>query len=273
MTSTRMLPISTARVATYSLLGISLWAWLSPTPALAQSLKAPPGMFKDLDDEILGKALIIHGKQLFIDDHVVGDMKGVRKQLNQPVKHPRNPLLRKDKEKEFAVSYGAVVFDPRDRLFKMWYQIWNDAKDSVGTAGYATSPDGITWKRPVTDPKTGGNLIQFDPPEPWVGAPGVIIDDRDPEPARRFKMLYLAKPTLKSPSLRSCVAYSADGIHWKQEPQNPVIPYSDTQIAPYWDSRLNRFVAYLRFGPPNVRIISRIESEDFRHWSPKQWFL
>ncbi|MBI3863774.1 MAG: hypothetical protein HY290_17945 [Planctomycetia bacterium] len=28
-------------------------------------------------------------------------------------------------------------------------------------------------------------------------------------------------------------------------------------------------MAYLRFGPPNVRIISRVESEDFFHWSPK----
>jgi hypothetical protein len=47
------------------------------------------------------------------------------------------------------------------------------------------------------------------------------------------------------------------------------MPYSDTQICPYWDARLGRFVAYLRFGPPNVRIISRTESEDFVHWSPK----
>jgi hypothetical protein len=81
--------------------------------------------------------------------------------------------------------------------------------------------------------------------------------------------MYLGKPTGKPSSLQSCVAYSADGVHWNPEPKNPLIPYSDTQIAPYWDARLNRFVAYLRFGPPNVRIISRIESEDFLHWSPK----
>ena len=82
-------------------------------------------------------------------------------------------------------------------------------------------------------------------------------------------MLYLAKPTLQTASLSSCVAYSADGIHWKQDTQNPLIPFSDTQIAPYWDARLARYVAYLRFGPPNIREISRIESADFRHWSPK----
>ena len=35
---------------------------------LAQSRQAPPGMFKELDDEIVGKAIVLHGKQLFIDN-------------------------------------------------------------------------------------------------------------------------------------------------------------------------------------------------------------
>ena len=38
-------------------------------------LKAPPGMFKDLNDQILGDAIIINGKQLFIDDHIIGEIK------------------------------------------------------------------------------------------------------------------------------------------------------------------------------------------------------
>jgi hypothetical protein len=97
----------------------------------------------------------------------------------------------------------------------------------------------------------------------------VLIDLAEKDPQRRFKMTYLAKPTGKPGSLSSCIAFSADGIHWAPVPQNPLIPYSDTQIAPLWDARLERFVAYLRFGPPNVRIISRIESEDFLQWSPK----
>ena len=34
---------------------------------LAQSRQAPPGMYKELDDLNLGQAVILHGKQLFID--------------------------------------------------------------------------------------------------------------------------------------------------------------------------------------------------------------
>jgi hypothetical protein len=234
----------------------------------AQQRAAPPGMFKDLDDAIVGDALVLHGKQLFIDDYVIAELRGTKKVLNQPVKHPKNPLLRKHK-REYAMTYGAVVRDERDGLYKLWYQIWSDPKDSIGTAGYAVSRDGIEWERPVTDEARGTNLAVFEPKEPWVGAPGIIIDEREKDPQRRFKMLYLSQPTLKSASLSSCVAYSADGIHWKQEPENPLIPYSDTQIAPYWDARLGRYVAYLRFGPPNIRNIARIESADFVHWSPK----
>ncbi|MDP7637335.1 MAG: hypothetical protein QF577_07290, partial [Phycisphaerae bacterium] len=64
---------------------------------LGKSLKAPPGLFKDLNDEIVGDAIIINGKQLFIDDNIIEELKGAEKILNQPVKHPDNPLLVKDK--------------------------------------------------------------------------------------------------------------------------------------------------------------------------------
>src|SRR5206468_3914705 len=141
-------------------------------PVIPADRKAPPGMFKDLDDEILGKAPLIHGKQLFIDDYVIEELKGARKVLNQPIKHPRNPLMRKDKAREFALGYGAVARDEFDGLYKLWYSISNDAKDSVTTLGYATSRDGITWERTVTDPRAGNNLVVFEPKEPWVGGAG-----------------------------------------------------------------------------------------------------
>jgi hypothetical protein len=252
-----------------SLLVVSLCSIM----AHAQDRQAPPGMFKELDDETAGKALLIHGKQLFIDDYVIEELTRATKTLHQPVKHPKNPLIRRDRgwEKDLSspFGYGAVVRDERDGLYKIWYQVWHDDKDAVGSLGYVTSPDGIAWDKPITDKQAGNNFAIFESKEPWVAGAGVIIDNAEKDLSRRFKMLYLAKPTGKSNSLQSCVAYSADGVHWNAEPKNPLIPYSDTQIAPYWDARLNRYVAYLRFGPPNVRIISRIESADFLHWSPK----
>ena len=48
-----------------------------------------------------------------------------------------------------------------------------------------------------------------------------------------------------------------------------MIPHSDTLCAPYWDKWFGHYVIYLRFGPPNIQLIARIQSEDFIHWSPK----
>ena len=80
---------------------------------------------------------------------------------------------------------------------------------------------------------------------------------RDPDPNRRFKMMYVAKPRGTPSSLATHVAFSPDGKHWKQAETNPAVPFSDTAIAPYRDMKLGRYVAYLRFGPPNTRIASR----------------
>jgi len=195
-------------------------------PVRAQHRQAPPGMFKDLDDGVVGQAVFVHGKQLFIDDYMIAELHGARKVLNQPVKHPRNPVLKRDKPWEGWFSYGAVLHDDRDGAYKMWYQIWDpttDAKNPIGKIAYAVSQDGIAWAKPAVGPEAKTNLVRFEPKEPWVAGPGILIDPRERDPARRFKMLYLAQPTLKAASLSSCVAFSGDGIHWSAHPQNPVI--------------------------------------------------
>ena len=70
-------------------------------------------------------------------------------------------------------------------------------------------------------------------------------------------------------SLRTSVGWSPDGVHWTAASETPQIPFSDSPSCPFWDVRIGRYVAYLRYGPPNTRKISRIESEDFLNWSPK----
>src|SRR3954453_2268870 len=116
ITSTRLLRFSVNKIAPLTILGLSLGVWLPGAPVLAQHRKAPPGMFRDLDDEVVGKAVVIHGKQLFIDDHLIEEIKGAKKVLNRPVKHPRNPLVRRDKPWEHSITYGAVVHDGHDGL-------------------------------------------------------------------------------------------------------------------------------------------------------------
>lgn len=74
-------------------------------------------------------------------------------------------------------------------------------------------------------------------------------------------------------NLQTSVAFSPDGIHWTAALESPLIPFSDTPSSAFRDPRASRYVSYLRYGPPNTRMISRIESEDFIHWSPKVTLL
>jgi len=127
--------------AAQTILSYSLIVLFLPAAALAQSRKAPPGMFKDLNDEIAGDAILIHNKQLFIDDYVIGDMQGLKKQLNRPVKHMANPLVVKDQPwEEGGPGYSTVLYDAEAKLFKLWYGFWiKDAKPSEQVLCYATS--------------------------------------------------------------------------------------------------------------------------------------
>jgi len=241
-----------------------------------KSLQAPPGLFKDLNDEILGDAIIVNGKQLFIDDYIIAELKGAKKTLNQPVKHPKNPLLVRDKPWEVEEpDYTTVIYDGEEKAFKMWYAMHNP-KRKVGTSeqilAYATSKDGIRWTKPIINKKDKSNIV-FHSKLPGFLAPGIFKDHVARDPQKRYKMLFSASQDGTEGGLSTNAAYSPDGIHWTDEPENPIIPFNDTQSCPFWDVRRGRYVAHVRYGPPNARICSVIESEDFIHWSPKTTIL
>ena len=56
-------------------------------------------------------------RQLFIDDHLIESLEGASKQLNQPTKHPANPLLpmvpagSSSWDADMPVQFGSVLFD------------------------------------------------------------------------------------------------------------------------------------------------------------------
>lgn len=239
-------------------------------PARGGALKAPPGLFKDVNDQIVGDAIIINGKQLFIDDHLIEELDGAERVLNQPVKHPGNPLVVKDRAwEDNGPGYSTVLYDADEAVYKLWYGVWTaEAKPSEQILCYATSTDGIRWEKPIINERDGTNVV-FTPGITGFQSAGLFRDPVEKDPARRYKMLFSAAADGTSSTWSTNAAYSPDGIHWTAEPRNPIIPFSDTQICPFWDPQRGRYVAHIRFGPPNTRLASRIESEDFIHWSPK----
>ena len=90
-------------------------------------------------------------------------------------------------------------------------------------------------------------------------AAGIFKDPVARDPQKRYKMLFSACQDGTSKTWSVNAAYSPDGIVWTDEPTNPVAPFSDTQSCPFWDARRGRYVAHLRYGPPNARQLLQAE--------------
>lgn len=148
------------------------------------------------------------GRQLFVDDFLI-DESTLKRSFHQAVYHPDCPVLKPETPWEFhrnrnipfaAPFSDGVWYDPADQTFKMWYL--------AGTAvffGYATSADGIHWERPQLNvSRYGENVLNIEPVQ--RDSSTVWLDLNDPDPSRRFKMMYFRA------GLQMRV--SADGIHW-----------------------------------------------------------
>jgi hypothetical protein len=240
-------------------------------------------------------------RQLLINDAGVAELHALRRVLHQPRKYLGNPLLvghafhdrrRRDRDTDEGtlreggaepvassiVMPGSVVRGPGG-TFQMYYHTKPLGVADFGYGGgtpavaYAESHNGIHWSLPALDRVAlqegrSTNLL-FEPPG---SLPCAIIDEHDPDDARRYKMLYY-------PSRLSC---SPDGINWSEAVSMQVpsrIGRSDgLNSLVGWDPRLHRYVAYLR---PQVahadqaveresaspRLVARTESEDLEEWS------
>lgn len=165
-----------------------------------------------------GNVLNIGGEtQLFLDDFVIESMTGLRRTINQPARHPSNPVVRGEHPWEQGVLHPlAVARDPETAVFHLYYRATSappgqEARESLC---YARSRDGVHWEKPglrfvqLSD-KEGGT------PNNLIAGPGtpmaVFVRPEEPDPARRFLGLF-------SGSKPASVAawYSPDGLRWEK---------------------------------------------------------
>jgi hypothetical protein len=148
------------------------------------------------------------GRQLFVDDFLI-ETTTLRRTFHVPREHAANPLVLPDQDWEkkgrgasAMVFSDGIWFDPKDRLFKMWYL----GGYGLGT-GYATSTDGLHWEKPTCDVKKGTNLVQPDARDSAT----VWMDLDDNNPRRRYKLF---RSHSEAGRFGLSVYFSADGIHW-----------------------------------------------------------
>lgn len=173
-------------------------------PVLPPYLLDPPGVIP-----------IDVGRQLFVDDFLVEETSLTRT-WHHATYHAANPVLRPQTAWELRddvsertgqplnptamVFSDGVFFDPKDRLFKMWYMAGYGAFTCL-----AVSRDGIAWERPAFDIVPGSNIVSTairDSSTVWLDLEG-------DNPRQRFKMSSWYDHAI-------VLSTSPDGVHWTE---------------------------------------------------------
>jgi hypothetical protein len=238
-------------------------------------------------------------RQLFLDDYLIATMSRVQRKVEVAQKFPGNPVLWPTErwEPPMAILYGSIIRD--GGKFKMWY------KSGLGVA-YAESEDGIRWNKPLLDlTLVGGersnilfmkkNIMEGSEEFPYHHELfGVHRDDREPDPARRFKMGFLdidwkydgpdGLPWRKNQRRGLGVAASRDGLRWKLIDNWATSAIVDGATHWMFDPAREKYVLYGRTlqSRPEVeaawrtndwfkqwfsgRAVARVESSDFFQW-------
>jgi hypothetical protein len=173
---------------------------------------------------------------LFVDDSGIAKRESVVRTIHAAKTH-QAPVIQADRkwEGDRVYIYGAVQRDEKSGELRMWYNTAPVREGGPERSGkvpglrrngadlvlLATSSDGLKWTKPslgryAYDGDKDNNIV-FD-----VHSPSVIVDARESDPAKRYKMLGAEKPG------NYVAAYSADGLTWTNYPKNPVLQYSDT---------------------------------------------
>jgi hypothetical protein len=149
-------------------------------------------------------------RQLFLDDDGIEGIEGLKRVVNQPTRHPQNPVIQGEHpwEKASASVYGTAMYDEEAGLFRLWYLCTPGAAPSgrkwleVGgfrrvtnctLLAYATSEDGVHWQKPVLNElRFEGSRenslldIGIDNPE----GVSILFDPHDQDENRRYKAFF-----------------------------------------------------------------------------------
>lgn len=214
--------------------------------------------------------------ELFVDEFLVGEKKGVDLKLHEPVK--REVVLVTDQPWEGPTCgyFSAVQDGGKVRLYYRGSAGGSDHSIDQVTC-VAESADGIHFTRPKLGLiEAGGtkenNVI-------WRGVEShnfAVFLDTNPatKPDERYKALGGVKEpgknwmTGETPGGLYAFA-SADGLHWRKLRPETVMTKGafDSQNVAFWDAPRGRYASYTRIFTNKIRAIQSSHSPDFLQWS------
>jgi hypothetical protein len=186
-------------------------------------------------------------KQLFVDDYVVSEMRGVTRELGevrkenggQPIRFTRAGADGKEAPAD-AWIYATAYRD--GRRFRMWHRLYTKGP-SVGPYmgpgteyGYSESTDGIHFrvKDTLKGIRSSGDYNSV-----------VTIDEHETAPAHRYKIGYDGGAGDQN---GAHLAHSADGIHWTPYNDHKPVTYraADFTNQVIWDDAVGLYRLYTR---------------------------
>lgn len=216
---------------------------------------------------------------LAIDDILLPYRGDVCCYMNRPVCRKEPVLAPTDRPKApdsaAAHFYGTVLQD--GGRFRMWYYAVSRREgyhDGLreGPVCYAESEDGIHWEKPVLgqvefEGSRENNALKLS--ETTTEGAFVIRDEEDPDPSRRYKMVFEEMPPhRKWYSIN--MATSPDGIHWTPFAKQPICmglePCSFYRFGGKYIINAQRVPAFSEGGHKAGRQGHAWISYDFDHW-------
>jgi hypothetical protein len=163
--------------------------------------------------------------QFMVDDSILADTAGLERRFHPFEKVSDDPVLTMSEPWEGPfLRCAAVLRDAGTGEWRMWYNNFGPRAGGLPAGSWlleARSKDGIRWEKPPlgvwpNPDHPANNITVFPGGTPALGACGLFEDADDPDPARRFKMIYY-KPNYY-------LAVSPDGRRWTPAQADPVWP-------------------------------------------------
>lgn len=232
-------------------------------------------------------------KYLMLDRRLLSPqaMENVRMEVSRPVKDAaHNPLFTQDQPWEVRIDngYPNVLYDEEAGLYRCYYTLFIEDEDSrladrrersrrdyiprpdrAPGLAYAQSRDGIHWEKPSLGRVQWNGSAQNNIIFAYAHGTGVMIDQRDPDKSRRYKMV--TKMDQPGTQAYMAVSFSSDGLDWCDPiPWPEYNPPADSHNLPFWDEEQNCYALLSRIWKDGIRITTLSRCKDFLHWSEPQ---
>ncbi|HEY3132318.1 MAG TPA: hypothetical protein VGL91_22880 [Acidobacteriota bacterium] len=231
------------------------------------------------------------------DDYFIPFRSNLFVTLRTVEKYPGNPILRRGeagRPDDARTQFHGTVLRVGGK-FRMWYVAWDEESIQAMDRGelflprlaYAESDDGIHWTKPSLGlveyhGSKANNLVEIESGVLW---PSIIFEPEEPDPAKRYKMMFkaegregiLARYSEVKLIMSALCAFSADGLHWRLSQHNPPLK-ANLEGANFYRFNggyfvqgqiINRWAPHtglLLSGDPTGRVLFTYRSPDFVHW-------